>query len=197
MTERTEYGTVGCRAITAVRGLSVSSSPFGDHVLSVFDRTYLCLFRKIHWLSNILNSRGFACFSDFRKRSSGIQKGSSAIIRNPEKREFWNKMGVLELSDARPDSRNGVSLFSLPFGGHVLSVFDRTYLCLFRNFSSFCNLLNFSALESELKFEKGSSEIQKGSSAIIRNPAKGEFYNKMGVLKSSAQIWQRKRTRKG
>ena len=197
MTERTEYGIVGCMAITAVRGLSVSSSLLGDHVLSVFDRTYLCLFRKIHRLSNILNSRGFACFSDFRKGSSGIQKGCSAIIRNPEKGEFWNKMGVLELSDARPDGRNGVCLFSLPFGDHVLSVFDRTYLCLFRNFSSFCNLLNFSALESELKFGKGSSEIQKGSSAIIRNPAKREFYNKMGVLKSSAQIWQRKRTRKG
>ncbi len=196
MTERTEYGTVGCRAITAVRGLSVSSYLFGKHVLSVFDRTYLCLFRNFTAFCNLFNFSALKPELKFRKGSSEIQKGSSAIIRNLEKGEFWNKRGVLELSDARPDGRNGVSLFSLPFGKHVLSVFDKTYLCLFRNFTAFCNLFNFSALKPELKFRKGSSEIQKGSFAIIRNPAKREFYNKMGVLKSSVQLWQRKRTRK-
>ena len=197
MTKRTEYGAVECVAYPAVHLLSVSSYLSGMNVLSIFDRTYLCLFRKINSILNILISSRFAYVSAFQKRSSEMQKGSFAIIRNPEKREFRNKRGVLELSDASGDCYNGVPLFFAPFWKHVLSVFDKTYLCLFRNFSAFCNVLNFSALMPEFNFQKESSGIQKGSFAIIRNTAKREFYNKRGVLKSFIQLWQRKRTRTG
>ena len=197
MMKRTEYGAVECVAYPAVLLLSVSSYLSVMNVLSVYNRTYLCLFRKNNSILNILISSRFAYVLGFQKRSSEMQKGSFAIIRNLKKREFRNKRGVLELSDDSGDCHNGVPYFFVPFGEHVLSVFDRTYLCLFRNFSAFCNVLNFSALMPEFNFQKESFGMQKGSFAIIRNTAKREFYNKGGVLQSFIQLWQKKRMRRG
>ena len=197
MTKRTEYGAVGCVANLAVHRFSVSSYLSGNYVLSVFDRTYLCLFRKFYRIENYLNLSGLKLVSDFRKGSSEMQKESFSITVKPGKGEFWNKRGVLELSVPLPGVRNSVLRFLVPYWDHVLSVFDRTYLCLFRIFHGFCKDLDSSALNLYLKFQKESSGIQKGSSAITRNPAKREFYNKRGVLKSFIQLWQRKRTRKG
>ncbi len=180
-----------------MHGITFPSYLSEEYVLSVFDRTYLCLFRNFHRISNSLTFSGFKPVSDFRKGSSEMQKGSFPIIQKPEKREFWNKGGVLELSVSLPDFQNCALCFFIPFRDHVLSIFDRTYLCLFGNFRSCCKCLNSSILNIGFKFQKESSGIQKGSFTIIRNPAKREFYNKRGVLESFIYLWQRKRTRKG
>lgn len=150
--------------------LSLPLSPVGYNVLSNIFITCLCLNDFLDKTCNYLRIKCFQLSKSGNKARNRISKGRNRIALKGRLGEFYNQMGVLELSEGvLPPNGAGIrseSPFPLSFFTclipYVLSYIYITCLCHNSFCSPFNNLLIDNNIQREFNTKRGVIECKGG-----------------------------------